>query len=325
MDETMKTCPYCGEEIMATAKKCKYCGEWLESSVDNVYKVSKTNAINTSGSKRANMKLKSYIKRTAIVICSVIVSLIIVLLLIDACGESASGGEKAIKPSEEVINELKRYDITLGEQKYEAGDYKIQVTSASQNYDLHFRLLIKCEDGSSQYEDVYSDKGDDIGIKAGQTTWFAGSIITKGDVVNVQIVDAFIDGESVLRNVKNKEEATIMEDSENLISDDESEDVWLGNLLDAGNSNIEDPVWKKRLLRLVGQDNYNFMCEQYMGTAIQREDGMMGRYQSYTFSGSTKENWDDGYVINYSCGDGHENLEVEITRNGKAETFQETN
>jgi hypothetical protein len=29
-----KQCPYCGEEILATAKKCKHCGEWLEQQAD---------------------------------------------------------------------------------------------------------------------------------------------------------------------------------------------------------------------------------------------------------------------------------------------------
>lgn len=33
MNET-KRCPYCGEEIMASAKKCRHCGEWL---VDKKY------------------------------------------------------------------------------------------------------------------------------------------------------------------------------------------------------------------------------------------------------------------------------------------------
>ncbi len=31
MEQEKKNCPYCGEEIMATAKKCKHCGEWLTS------------------------------------------------------------------------------------------------------------------------------------------------------------------------------------------------------------------------------------------------------------------------------------------------------
>ena len=28
--QEIKKCPFCGEEILATAKKCKHCGEWLD-------------------------------------------------------------------------------------------------------------------------------------------------------------------------------------------------------------------------------------------------------------------------------------------------------
>lgn len=52
MEDNMKICPYCGEEILAVAKKCKYCGEWLEnkeaaSSTEELAKVTEVHQEST--------------------------------------------------------------------------------------------------------------------------------------------------------------------------------------------------------------------------------------------------------------------------------------
>jgi hypothetical protein len=30
--QAMRICPFCSEEVIATARKCRYCGEWLDGT-----------------------------------------------------------------------------------------------------------------------------------------------------------------------------------------------------------------------------------------------------------------------------------------------------
>ena len=86
------------------------------------------------------------------------------------------------------------------------------------------------------------------------------------------------------------------------------------------------PVWRDRLIQLVGRDNYRFMCEQNMVNGLDKGDMQMGRITTWSFSGWTKET-NDGYDIFYSYhsmeSPVRDVLDVTIRRNGNEQTFSD--
>lgn len=88
---------------------------------------------------------------------------------------------------------------------------------------------------------------------------------------------------------------------------------------------FELPVWRDNLIPLVGEDNYNFMCEMDMVSSLDKGNFDMGRVDVFTFGGWKKGSSDDGYEISY-CYYGMEDPEygvlgVKITRNGVEKIF----
>lgn len=100
MERFKKNCPYCGEEIMASAKKCRHCGEWLEQSYNDVpNNSSEIDYSNMSVNRFHNITL-STIRKVAFKTCAVL-GIIFIFLLIGMCSETLTPNES----SEPVIEQ----------------------------------------------------------------------------------------------------------------------------------------------------------------------------------------------------------------------------
>ena len=73
MQDTKK-CPYCGEEIKASAKKCRFCGEWLDEAAPQVPHEERTNTEGTG----KNGNILKYILIGVIVIAIVIIAIVLI-------------------------------------------------------------------------------------------------------------------------------------------------------------------------------------------------------------------------------------------------------
>lgn len=74
MKQNTKKCPFCGEEIMATAKKCRFCGEWLDGEAPQVHHEARTSTGRTGN--RSNI-----LKYIVIGIAVIAVAIIAVVLI----------------------------------------------------------------------------------------------------------------------------------------------------------------------------------------------------------------------------------------------------
>ena len=160
-----KRCPYCGEEIMATAKKCRYCGEWLTgdvppTSVPPVNNEQHTDPIESDESKNPS--------RPNVVASLVVLAVAAILAVIIAVTMHNSGGRMNDRGNEE-LDDTMMVDTTEVDSDYvdTSSDYSQDESSSDDSYspssdetNPYFEAYLRCKgkfvDGGTPIELEFS-------------------------------------------------------------------------------------------------------------------------------------------------------------------------
>lgn len=141
-----KRCPYCGEEIMATAKKCRYCGEWLTGEVPPDYNEQHVDPI-------ASDEFKSH-SSPNVVASLVVLAVAAILAVIIAVTMHASGGRMSNDSNENCVDSFMvdttntDTDETYTSSDGYSSDESSSDNSYSQSYDEtnpYFETYLRCK------------------------------------------------------------------------------------------------------------------------------------------------------------------------------------
>lgn len=141
-----KRCPYCGEEIMATAKKCRYCGEWLTGEVPPDYNEQHVDPI-------ASDEFKSH-SSPNVVASLVVLAVAAILAVIIAVTIHASGGRMSNDSNENCVDSVMvdttntDTDETYTSSDGYSSDESSSDNSYSQSYDEtnpYFETYLRCK------------------------------------------------------------------------------------------------------------------------------------------------------------------------------------
>ena len=141
-----KRCPYCGEEIMATAKKCRYCGEWLTGEVPPDYNEQHVDPI-------ASDEFKSH-SSPNVVASLVVLAVAAILAVIIAVTMHASGGRMSNDSNENCVDSVMvdttntETDETYTSSDGYSSDESSSDNSYSQSYDEtnpYFETYLRCK------------------------------------------------------------------------------------------------------------------------------------------------------------------------------------